>query len=218
MIGDKIKKIRLYHNLTQKEVALHTGVCQGDMSNYERNFIKPRMEFLLNLLNYYGISLEDFLHQKYKNVSFDKNRLVIKDDFIRKLKFGACLQKCRLNNNYSKQYICKILDISIKSLQDIEKGIYFPDLKHLKILCDMYYITPDIPINCYINNKVFLNLSIEEIYKKAFLSIETNPTNKKIKQIMNQIIIEELDEIYLQFLLVETLQEEVNKEITKHFI
>lgn len=58
MLGDKIKKIRLEHGLTQAELA--DGICtQASISNLENNTSTPSLMILLEIGNRLNIELNE---------------------------------------------------------------------------------------------------------------------------------------------------------------
>lgn len=64
MIGDKIKKIREEHSLTQVELAKICGVSDKAVSTWEQNVKVPRMGALQKLADYFGVSKSYFIEDK----------------------------------------------------------------------------------------------------------------------------------------------------------
>lgn len=59
-IGQKIKDLRHYKNLTQEELGERTDLSKGYISQIERNITSPSMETFLNILEVLGTSPQVF--------------------------------------------------------------------------------------------------------------------------------------------------------------
>ncbi len=60
MLNDRIKNLRLAHNLNQVELGDALGVSKQCVSNWENDNIQPSIEMLLKLAAYFSVST-DFL-------------------------------------------------------------------------------------------------------------------------------------------------------------
>lgn len=77
--GDKLKQLREEKNLTQKELALKLGVTQRTISYYENNTSKPtNIQFLTNLANILGITLDDLIDSEEDKNNSKVHRLIAK--------------------------------------------------------------------------------------------------------------------------------------------
>lgn len=57
-LGIRLKKARVYKNLTQRMVACKVGVSNGTISGYERSYREPDSEILVKLADLYEVSLD----------------------------------------------------------------------------------------------------------------------------------------------------------------
>lgn len=61
LIGEKIKKYRREHDLTQDEVATHLGISFQAISKWERNDGYPDIVMLPALANYFGVTVDELI-------------------------------------------------------------------------------------------------------------------------------------------------------------
>ncbi len=62
-IGANIKKIRTTKGLSQQAFADLFELTRGNISSYEENRAEPRIETVMQIANYFGIPLHQFIHQ-----------------------------------------------------------------------------------------------------------------------------------------------------------
>ena len=67
-IGDKLIALRKQNNMTQEEVADRLGVTRQTISNWELNQTKPDSDQLIGVSGFYGISLDELVDNKVKEV------------------------------------------------------------------------------------------------------------------------------------------------------
>lgn len=60
MLGDRLKKLRKQHNLSQEELSKKLDISRGTYAHYEINKRQPDYVTLKNIANYFNVSL-DFL-------------------------------------------------------------------------------------------------------------------------------------------------------------
>ena len=82
-IGDKIKKLRLAHSLTQEELAGRSDLTKGFISQLERDQASPSIATLKDILDVFSLSLAEFFletESKEKIVYACEDRKDIYDD------------------------------------------------------------------------------------------------------------------------------------------
>lgn len=60
MFGDKVKNLRLSHNLSQVQLAGSLNVSKQTVSNWENNNILPSIDMLIKIAQFFSVST-DFL-------------------------------------------------------------------------------------------------------------------------------------------------------------
>ena len=70
--GNYIKKNRIILNLSQKELAKKLNVSEASVSKWESDVVRLELTNLVSLSNLFGVTVDDFLHQRY-NDNFDIN-------------------------------------------------------------------------------------------------------------------------------------------------
>ena len=63
-IGAKLKELRKSYNLTQEEFAKQIGVSRVNYTRYEIDKVRPDYETLINIADYYDISLDELFGRK----------------------------------------------------------------------------------------------------------------------------------------------------------
>jgi len=61
MINNRVKELRIKHNLKQHDVANYLGVAQNSYSNYENGVREFPISILIQLSRFYKVNLEYLL-------------------------------------------------------------------------------------------------------------------------------------------------------------
>lgn len=61
MFGDRIKSLRLSHNLNQVQLAEQLKVSKQTVSNWENNNILPSIEMLVKIASFFSVSTDYLL-------------------------------------------------------------------------------------------------------------------------------------------------------------
>jgi transcriptional regulator with XRE-family HTH domain len=64
LIGDRIRRLRKFHNLKQAEFAEKAGVSKTSQCDYEKNKTTPHENTLFRIANYFGVRIEWLLYGK----------------------------------------------------------------------------------------------------------------------------------------------------------
>lgn len=80
-IGEKIKRLRMQHDLTQEELADRSELSKGFISQVERELTSPSIATLVDILESLGTDLQDFFNQEVpEKVVFTKDDVAVKND------------------------------------------------------------------------------------------------------------------------------------------
>lgn len=80
-IGEKIKRLRMQHNLTQEELADRSELSKGFISQVERELTSPSIATLVDILESLGTNLQDFFnHEVPEKVVFTKDDVAVKSE------------------------------------------------------------------------------------------------------------------------------------------
>ena len=80
-IGEKIKRLRMQHNLTQEELADRCELSKGFISQVERELTSPSIATLVDILESLGTNLPDFFNYELpEKVVFTKEDIAVKSD------------------------------------------------------------------------------------------------------------------------------------------
>lgn len=58
IFSDRLKSLRAEKEATQLQVAKKVGILTHQQSEYERGIVEPRIEILIALADYFGVSLD----------------------------------------------------------------------------------------------------------------------------------------------------------------
>ena len=106
-IGIRLKKVRVTHNLSQRQLARSSGVSNAMICLIERGRNKPSLGLLKNLLDVFPISVSEFfsleLQEEPAKVFYKKDELTeIGNDLISYRQLGSNAQKNNLQLMYER--------------------------------------------------------------------------------------------------------------------
>lgn len=70
-IGNRIKKLRKYNNISQKELGKKLGVKNNTISAYERGRISPGIDIIIKMSEVFNCSISDILDIGDDSISSD---------------------------------------------------------------------------------------------------------------------------------------------------
>ncbi len=109
-IAENLVRLRNINNLTQKELSHITGINKSHISKYERGKLFPTKKNSIILSNFFNLNTKYFY-----------------DDYLEKMdSFHEDLTQLLNNTEFSKNKICKILNISKRSLYRFYYGYDIP--------------------------------------------------------------------------------------------
>ncbi|HHT73962.1 MAG TPA: cupin domain-containing protein [Firmicutes bacterium] len=80
-IGEKIRRLRMKHNLTQEELADRCELTKGFISQVERELTSPSIATLVDILESLGTNLRDFFNDDVEEkIVFSKKDVFVKTD------------------------------------------------------------------------------------------------------------------------------------------
>lgn len=81
VIGEKIKDLRLYCNLTQEELADRCELTKGYISQLENDLTSPSIATLIDILYALGTNLKEFFSEgeKEEKITFSKEEFIEKE-------------------------------------------------------------------------------------------------------------------------------------------
>lgn len=84
-LGTKISELRKARNMTQDELAERMGVSPQAVSKWENDLSMPDLPILVELSNFFHVSLDDLLKEKEPGVEMvpEKDRKNIEEMFLR---------------------------------------------------------------------------------------------------------------------------------------
>ena len=65
-IGEKIKELRLEHNLSQMQLGKLIGVSQKAIDYWERSVNEPKASYIIALVKTFNISYDEFFNDEGK--------------------------------------------------------------------------------------------------------------------------------------------------------
>lgn len=79
-IGEKIKRLRIRHGLTQEELGARTDLSKGFISQIERDLASPSIATLMDILEALGTNLKDFFNEAVEEkVVFTSDEIFVKE-------------------------------------------------------------------------------------------------------------------------------------------
>ena len=152
--GSQLKKLRKNNKITQKELAKILGLAQTTIANYENNSRFPNQETLIEIADYFGVTLDYLIKGKKKSANLEKEKsenlvsLITKDPYFK-------------NNEIARKYFLYLLNYQKKEAQNLI-------LEHAK----NKDAENDTIINIYQNIFKSVLYKIGELWIKGEMSIE----------------------------------------------
>ena len=80
-IGEKVKRLRIRHGLTQEELGARTDLSKGFISQLERDLASPSIATLIDILEALGTNLRDFFNETTpEKMVFTQDEIFVKED------------------------------------------------------------------------------------------------------------------------------------------
>ncbi|MFW5979368.1 MAG: helix-turn-helix domain-containing protein [Halanaerobium sp.] len=110
--GSQLKKLRKNNKITQKELAKILGLAQTTIANYENNSRFPNQETLLEIANYFEVTLDYLITGK-------KNRTNLKEEKSTNLLSLIPKDPYFKDNEIAKKYFLYLLNYQKKEAQNL---------------------------------------------------------------------------------------------------
>lgn len=137
--GDRLKDIRKYEGLTQKDIAKVLGIDAKTYGLFENQFKIIPLYHLNTLANYYNISV-DYILGLTDIKSYDNS---LKIDKIDRMLFGDNLRKFRKENKITLVKLAEVLNTSHSTLSAYESGKTCILTSFLYTICKKYGVSAD---------------------------------------------------------------------------
>lgn len=137
MIAEKIKKLRLNENLTQKQLAEKIQSTSKNIWAYENEIATPPADILLRLANFFDVSVDYLLGRE------DDFCCVKKQDVSRCFMFADRIKKLRKEHNLTQVEFAKIFNISNGTIAMWETAKRQPDFETLLKIADYFNVSTD---------------------------------------------------------------------------
>ena len=205
LLGDIIKQYREKHKLSLQDFADLVHTSRSYIHMLEKNYnpatgkpISPSVETLKSISNAMNTDIEDILRQldDNENIYLDENEYQkqFKNEELNYTMKNCSerLKKCRINNNFSIEYISQKINIPVNKIKRWEDGIT-SDIgsNTLSTLGDLYNVSPtwlmgyDVPMKRDYEKKSsdLSELIIKEYGKDSLMFLEDyNKLNEKGKK------------------------------------
>ena len=137
--GERLKELRLEHELTQLELAKKLFIAKSSICKYEKDNNFPEASLLQKIADYFNVSV-DYLLGKSDQKNYKSSRDTLDDNHIRNILLKN-IEK--INGNVNEKTIDKAFEI-IKAFS--RKGINVNDISSDKIdkMIEMYLIALNI--------------------------------------------------------------------------
>ncbi len=137
MYQDKLKFLRERKNLTITDIATILNIDRSQYGHYENNHITIPLKHIINLSNFYNVSLDYILNMgdtpNYPNIKTELNIEII----------GQRLKDLRKEKNLTQEKLANILNTNKSVISRYEKGTNLINFSFLYEICKKYSISAD---------------------------------------------------------------------------
>ncbi len=137
MFTDKLKELRERIGLTKTEIASILGIDRSQYGHYENNYVTIPIKHLINLCNYYDVSLDyvfEFTDNKqYQNINKEVDKKVA----------GIRLKEFRKENKITQTKLAEYLNTTFSTISSYERGVNLLSTNYLYTICTKYKASAD---------------------------------------------------------------------------
>ena len=133
---EKLKELREYEDIKQKELAEIIGISNAAFSEFEREKTIIPIIHLVSIANYFNVSL-DYIFSFTKEKSY-KN---IKD--INNLEAGKRLKEFRKEYKLTQTKLAELLNTNQSVIANYERGRNYIATPFLYTICNKYHVSAD---------------------------------------------------------------------------
>lgn len=112
MLSDKLKKLRLSHGLTQKEIAEKFALSSVRYNQYENGKRTPDIELVIKFADFYNVTLDYLLDRKEINL-INKNK--------NNLEMQSLIEKLYSADNQTRASVEQFLNFLLQQKQEDDK-------------------------------------------------------------------------------------------------
>ena len=137
MYAEILKDLRISKNLLQKDLAKILGINEITYTHYESEcFIMP-LKYLIQLCNYYHVSMD------YMFGFVSKKELVFDNILIDKILIGKRLKEWRKSNKITQVKLADVLKTNQSSIAMYERGSNLVSTFYLYAICKTFNVSAD---------------------------------------------------------------------------
>lgn len=108
--------------LSQGDVAKHTGLTQGFISEVERGVSNISLDNMAKLAHLIGVPLHLLLHPSPGQLNYQQQASALEDETATRRMFGRHLHLARKINNLSQDAVCSFTGSIQAFLSEVERG------------------------------------------------------------------------------------------------
>lgn len=109
-------------SLSQGDVASHTGLTQGFISEVERGVSNISLDNMAKLAHLLGVPLYLLLHPNPGRLDYQQQELPLEDETAVRRMFGRHFQQARKINNLSQDAVCSFTGSIQAFISEVERG------------------------------------------------------------------------------------------------
>ena len=136
-IGVKLRELREEKNITQEQLASILKINRVQYNQYENNYFNIPIKHIIDLANYYHISIDYLL-----DISINKNSNGCYNAVNNKLA-GKRLKEFRKEHKLTQQKLASILNTTHSTIGFYEKGRNLIATPFLYQICHKYHVSAD---------------------------------------------------------------------------
>lgn len=135
MYSERLKELRVKHDLTQKMVAEILNISEITYTHYESEYYIIPIKYLSTLCDYFNVSLDyifNFNNLNYVNIKK-----------LDKLESGKRIKEFRKENKLTQNKLASILHVNQSTIAEYERGTNLIATPFLYTICKNYNVSAD---------------------------------------------------------------------------
>lgn len=187
--SENLKRLRIIYNISQRQLAIKSGVPRSNLSYYESKKAEPTLTQLIKISNFFNISIDDLIFKKLDLEHLKKTRIREESkEGVKISSFEIFQNNLRILRGEKKLYrveLAEKTDMSVSNISFYESGKIEPKLSSLVKISEFFQVSIDELVSEDISEE------INEINIEKFYDEEKNYLDK-IEQDIDKIEKDEL--------------------------
>lgn len=195
--SENLKRLRIIYNISQRQLAIKSGVPRSNLSYYESKKAEPTLTQLIKISNFFYISIDDLIFKKL-DLDYLKNTRINKESNggVKSSSFEIFQNNLRILRGEKKLYrveLAEKTDMSVSNISFYESGKIEPKLSSLVKISEFFGVS----IDELVSENISQEINIERFYNEEKNYLEK--IERDIDKVEKDELLEDLYKLRRQY-------------------